>query len=173
MIARKNKYKHSNMKRNMKMTKTILCGAAVAAFITNQTVGADNLAAAAAVASASVHRLVVASPHGLEEFPWLLRSPSVQADARQKSEAVLAAIEKNKALAASPRVREQFPELARAGWSSTDVSLRPDSAFTPPAEVIKNRALVASPRVKEQYPALARGHTTEPAEKPLQVAPLK
>jgi len=43
----------------------------------------DNLAAAAAKASALVNRPIVASPHGLEEFPWLLRGISPQAEPSQ------------------------------------------------------------------------------------------
>lgn len=159
---------------DMKMTKRILFSATVVTtFALNQHVQADNLAAAAATASASVHRLVVASPHGLEEFPWLLRSPSVQVAGQEKSAAVLVAIEKNKAFAASPRVLEQFPELARAGWASTDVSSKRAAAFAAPDEVIKNRALAASPRMKEEFPSLARSYTPQPVEKPVQVAPLK
>jgi hypothetical protein len=38
----------------------------------------DNLAAAAAKASALVNRPIAASPHALEEFPWLLRGYSLQ-----------------------------------------------------------------------------------------------
>jgi hypothetical protein len=41
------------------------------------------------------------------------------------------------------------------------------------ATVMKNHALAASPRMIEQFPELARGYTSQPTEKPLQVAPLK
>jgi hypothetical protein len=41
----------------------------------------NNLGAVAGEASAFVNRPVVASPHGLEEFPWLLRGSSPQAEA--------------------------------------------------------------------------------------------
>ncbi len=162
------------MRSNMKTTKTLLFGVAVAATVaTTQNVRADNLASAAAAASATVHRLIVASPHGLEEFPWLLREPSPQIHAAARSESVLANIKKNRAFAASPRVREQFPELDRGGWSSTGVPSKPANAFTPPEQVLKNRAWAASPRVKEEYPWLARGYAAPPVEKSIQVAPLK
>jgi hypothetical protein len=157
----------------MKISKPLLLSATVIAVAMGQNLQATNLASAAALASASVHRSIVASPHGLEEFPWLLREASARAETKASSVSVLSTIKQNRALAASPRMREQFPELARGGWSSTDVSSKPATAFTPPEQVIKNRALAASPRMKEQYPALARGYTPQPAEKPLQVAPLK
>lgn len=159
-----------NTKINMKTSKSLLLSATVIALAMGKNLQATNLASAAALASASVHRPIIASPHGLEEFPWLLREASPQAETKPSSVSALSTIKKNRALAASPRMREQFPELARAGWSSPDGSSRPVTAFTPPDEVVKNRALAASPRMKEQYPALARGYTTEP---PLQVAPLK
>jgi hypothetical protein len=156
----------------MKLTKTIfLVAAVVTTLALNQSVQANNLAAASAVASASVHRFIVASPHGLEEFPWLLREPSAQKGGRQKSEAAIAAIKKNRAFATSPRVREQFPELARAEWSSTDVSSKRATAFSPPAQVMKNRALANSPRMKEEFPALARGYAARQDE--TSIAPLK
>jgi hypothetical protein len=45
----------------------------IAAFGLNTNARADNLAAAAAKAFALVNRPIAASPHALEEFPWLLR----------------------------------------------------------------------------------------------------
>lgn len=157
----------------MKTSKSLLLSATVIGFTMGQNLPATNFSSAAALASASVNRLIVGSPHGLEEFPWLLREASPRAETNASSVSALSKIKKNRALAASPRMREQFPELARAEWSSTDVSSKPATALIPPDEVVKNRALAASPRMKEQYPALARGYTTEPTEKPLQVAPLK
>lgn len=158
----------------MKTTKALLVGVAVAAtVVTNQNVRADNLAAAAASASASVHRLVLASPHALEEFPWLLRGPAAQTDTAARQAKVLADLKKNPAFAASPRVREQFPELDRAGWASTVASSQGEVAHSRLSSEFKNRAWIASPRVKEQYPWLARGYTTAPTETPVQVAPLK
>jgi len=163
------------MKINMKMTKSLLFGVAVAATVaTNQNVRADDLASAAAAASASVHRIVVASPHALEEFPWLLRGPAPQVNTAARSEHVLAEIKKNSAFAASPRVREQYPELDRAGGQATVASAKAGTRESQFESVLKNRAWAASPRVKEEYPWLARGYTAPPVEeKPVQVAPLK
>jgi hypothetical protein len=45
----------------------------------------DNLAAAAAKASALVNRPIDASPHGLEEFPWILWGFSAPTQARHVS----------------------------------------------------------------------------------------
>ena len=162
------------MRSNMKTTKAFIFGATVAAaFVTTQNLQATNLADASALASASVHRLIVASPHGLEEFPWLLREASPRTETKAGSQTVLSAIRKNHALAASPRMREEFPELARTGGASTGVSSKPAALFGAPDHVLKNRALATSPRMKEEFPSLARGYAPQPAEKPLQVAPLK
>ena len=159
---------------NMKMTKTFLLGTALVTIgAANQSVRANNLAAASALASASVHRLVVASPHGLEEFPWLLREPSPRIRTKVRSNAVLSTIQKNRALAASPRTREVFPELARAGWSATDTSSQLPAGMTRLDRVFKNRALAASPRMKEDFPALARGYAAQAAEKSSETAPLE
>ena len=159
----------------MKTSKKFLFGVVVAAtVVTNQNLLADNLARAAALASASTHRLIVASPHALEEFPWLLREPSPQRDNTARHERVLSIIKKNSAFAASPRVREQFPELDRVGWQSTVASANAGAGERQLPSVLKNRAWAASPRVKEEYPWLARGYTAPPVEeKPVQVAPLK
>jgi hypothetical protein len=60
----------------MKTSKLLfLGGSAVAVLAFGAIARADNLAAAAAQASESVNRPIVASPHALEEFPWLLRGP--------------------------------------------------------------------------------------------------
>ena len=158
----------------MKMPKTFLLGTALVTIVAaNQSVRANNLAAASALASASVHRLVVASPHGLEEFPLLLREPSARSEAKVSSGAVLSAIRENRALAASPRMREVFPELARAGWSATDTSSKLPAGMTQLDRVLKNWALAASPRMKEEFPTLARGYAAQSAEKSSETAPLK
>src|SRR5260370_11098561 len=61
----------------MKTTRTLLFGsAAVAAFALNTNLQADDLAAAAAKASAVVNRPIAASPHALDEFPWVQRGDS-------------------------------------------------------------------------------------------------
>jgi hypothetical protein len=72
----------------MKTTRTLLfASAAIAAFALNTNVRADDLAAAAAKASAVVNRPIVASPHGLEEFPWLLQGYSPQTAAKNPTQA--------------------------------------------------------------------------------------
>jgi len=162
------------MKLNMKTTKRILLSATiVATFIATWNLRADNLAQAAALASASTHRLIPASPHGLEEFLWMAREPGRQVDAKTRSEGNLASIKKNSALAASPRIREEFPELARAGEAEWLAAHKKNVGPSPLEEVLKNRALAASPRMKEQFPELARGSIATPAEAPVQIAPLK
>ena len=158
----------------MKITKTFLLGTALVTIVAaNQSVRANNLTEASALASASVHRLVVASPHGLEEFPWLLREPSLRSETTVRSNAVLSTIQKNRALAASPRMREVFPELALAEWSATGMSARPPAGMTQLDRVLKNRALASSPRMKEEFPALARGYAAQAAEKSSETGPLK
>ena len=57
----------------MKKTKSTLSAAIGAAFTISTKVSADDLAAAAARASAYVNRPIGATPHALEEFPWALR----------------------------------------------------------------------------------------------------
>jgi hypothetical protein len=158
---------------NMKTTRPILLAAAiVATFAATQSLLADNLAGAAASASASTHRLIVASPHGLEEFPWLLRE-ELPNQVTVRPWGLPAEIVRNKALAASPRIREEFPELARAGEAEVLASSRRNVGPNPLQEILKNRALAASPRVKEQFPELARGDFTETNRAPVQIAPLK
>jgi hypothetical protein len=158
----------------MKIRTPILFGAIiVATLVTTQNLRADDLAHAAALASASTHRLIAASPHALEEFPWLLREPSPQTDPAVLSERALSAIKKNSAFAASPRVREQYAELDRSGWQSTIATAKTGGRERQLPSALKNRAWAASPRVKEEYPWLARGYSAPPTENPIQVAPLK
>lgn len=155
------------------MTKTFLFGAALVATVaTNQNVQADNLAAAAAKASALVHRPIDASPHGLEAFSWL-RWSSPPSETKVRSESVLSIIQKNRAFANSPRMREQFPELARAEQPSTVASSAASNGKSEFDQVIKNRALVNSPRMRETFPQLTRGYTFPPAKDSIDVAPLK
>jgi hypothetical protein len=158
---------------NMKTRIPILLGAAIVATLSaTQNLRADNLARASATASASTHRLIVASPHGLEEFPWLLRGELPNQE-MVRSRGLPAELVKNKALAASPRMREQFPELALAGEAEWLASHPRDARRSPLEEVLKNRAWAASPRVKEQFPELARGDFAETSRAPVQIAPLK
>ena len=148
-------------------------GAVVAALATNQNVQADNLAAAAAKASALVNRPIDASPHGLEAFSWLRWPSSPPTETKVRSESVLSTIKKNRALANSPRMREQFPELARAEQPSTVASSKTSVGKSEFDQVIQNRALVNSPRMREKFPQLTRGYTSPLAKDSLEVAPLK
>ena len=158
----------------MKTSRTLLFSVVVAAtVVTNQNLRADNLARAATLASASTHRLIMASPHALEEFPWLLREPPPQTDNTAHYERVLSTIKKNSAYAASPRVREQYPQLDRSGSQSTVAAAKAGGGERQLPPALKNRAWAASPRVKEEYPWLARGYSAPPTENPIQVAPLK
>jgi hypothetical protein len=161
------------MGKEMKNLNKILLGATiVTTFALTQSLRADNLAHASALASASTHRLIIASPHGLEEFPWLLREePPNQVTVRSRG--LPPEIVGNRALAASPRIREEFPELARAGEAELLASPKRNTGPSPLEEVLKNRALAASPRMKEQFPELARGDLAQPGRAPVQLAPLK
>lgn len=110
----------------MKTTKAMLFGAAViAAFTPTKNVRADNLAKAAAKASALVNRPIAASPHALEEFPWLLRGyqppgavrpPVRDSEIYHNNLAVAAAKASalvNRPILASPHGLEEFPLLLR------------------------------------------------------------
>lgn len=109
----------------MKTTKTLLFGAAVVAALAPSTnVRADNVADAAAKASASVNRQIAASPHALEEFPWLLRgySPPVVRQPAQNAEtypdnfaaaAARVSASVNRQIVASPHGLEEYPWLLR------------------------------------------------------------
>jgi hypothetical protein len=157
----------------MKITKPILLSATIVATLaTSQSLRADNLARASALASASTYRLIVASPHGLEEFPWLLREELPKQEPLRPW-GLPSEIVRNKALAASPRMREQFPQLTLAGEAEWLAARQRHAGPSPLEEVLKNRALAASPRVKEQFPELARGDFTETNRAPFQIAPLK
>jgi hypothetical protein len=159
----------------MKITKTLLLGAVVAtaASAINQNVRADDLASAAALASASVNRLILASPHGLEEYTWLMREAQPRTETTAGSESVVSSIKKNRALAASPRMIEQFPELARFGQPLMVAASKQGTRTTPLDRVIRNRALAASPRMKEEFPALARGYPIQSEKESFELAPVK
>jgi hypothetical protein len=110
----------------MKTTKALLYGSAViAALAACINVPAHNLAAAAAKASKLVNRPIAASPHALEEFPWLLRGDSPQIRVRHPPQepktypnnlaafAAQASKLVNRPIAASPHALEEFPWLLR------------------------------------------------------------
>ena len=178
----------------MKMTKVLLFGVAVAASVATQTARGDNLAAAAASASASVNRLVLGSPHSLEEFPWLVRGHSQPPGAAGPAQNVraypnnLAAVAArasalvNRPVLASPHELEAFPSLLQgyspptgAGEPAQDTESYPDNlaALAAKASELVNRPVAASPHALEGFPGLMRGAAEPSTESPIQLAPLK
>jgi len=156
----------------MNIKSTFSLGVAVVVFASTPAVQATDLSAAATEASALVNRLIFASPHELESFPWLLRQSLPPTDTTVVSESALATIRKNRALTSSPRMKEQFPELSRAAQPSAPVrSTAP--GLSKLDRIIKNQALASSPRMKEEFPELARGSTSQPTEDAFVVAPVK
>jgi len=139
-------------------TRTLPTGsAAITAFVLNTNVRADDLAAAAAKASALVNRPFIGSPHALEEFPWLLRGyppPPVVRHPVQDSESypgdLAAAAAKasalvNRPIVASPHGLEEFPWLLQ-GYSPQTAAKhptlvgRPSSTNAPavPPQTVRN-----------------------------------
>jgi hypothetical protein len=166
-------------KRNTKGTKALLIGAAVIAALAARTnVRADDLAAAAAKASELVNRPIAASPHALEEFPWLLRDasppiiverpaqttetyPGNLAAAAAKASALV-----NRTIVPSPHGLEEFSSL-RQGHPPQIAVRHPAQEFkTYPgdfaaaaakASTVVKRSVVASPHGLEEFPWLLRG----------------
>ena len=173
----------------MKTTKTttlLFSSAAVAAFALNINVRADNLAAAAAKASALVNRPIAASPHALEEFPSLLRGDSTPPEVRHPAQnpqtypdnlggkAAKASALVHRPIAASPHALEEFPWLLRGYPPPTEVShpvqvpeTYPDNlaAAAAKASALVNRPIVASPHGLEEFPWLLRGYSPQTAAK--------
>ena len=129
----------------------ILGAAAVAAaFFSTQTVRAEDLTFAADAASKIRKGPVLATPHDLEEFPWLTRPRVPQLKIGQRHTAVPDVIRNNKALANSARVREDYPALTRIEQppkSGESAQLR---------KVRQNSALANSSRVREEFPQIQR-----------------
>lgn len=149
----------------MKITKTLLLGAVTAAaFITNQ-----NLQAAYFSPSDLSNRAVAASPRAKEQFPWLTRQLSSPAQPATNAKSALSAVKENRSLATSPRMLERFPELARAGQPVAVVSGYSVSGASAFAKAMNNRSFATSPRMLE----LAHAYGFQPAEKPVEAAPLK
>ena len=143
---------HENTKLAMRTKALFILGvAAVAAVIfTTPTVQADDLSAAADAASKITKGPVLASPHYLEDFPWLTRPGGPQLKIGQRFPAAPDTIRNNQALAHSPRVREDYPALTRVEQplkSGESAQLK---------EVRQNAALANSPRVREDFPELQR-----------------
>ena len=163
----------------MKNIKTILFGAAVvAAFAPSRNLEADNLAEAAAKASALVNRPIAASPHALEEFPWLLRGYPPPVVARYGPQrrgtypdnfggtATEASALVNRPIAASPHALEEFPWLLRGypppaviRQQSRNSATYPDNLAEAAAKASAsvNRSVPASPHALEEFPRLLRG----------------
>jgi hypothetical protein len=165
----------------MKTTRTLLFGAAaVAAFALN--VRADDLAAAAAKASALVNRPIAASPHALEEFPWVQRGGSPPTEVRHPAQtngiypdnfagnAAKASALVNRPIVASPHGFEEFPWLLR-GYPPPPVVRRPtQNPETYPGDLAaaaaKASALVNRPIVKNPTQAGRAASTDAPALPP-------
>jgi hypothetical protein len=162
-------------------TRTLLFGsAAITAFVLNTNVRADDLAAAAAKASAAVNRPIAASPHALEEFPWVQRGGSLSTEVRHPVEtnrtypenfaspAAKASALVNRPIVASPHGLEEFPWLLRGGSPPFEVRHpAPDpqtypgnlAAAAAKASALVNRPIVASPHGLEEFPWLQRGYS--------------
>lgn len=145
--------KITNYKMTMKTKTLSMLGsvAVAAAFFSTQTVRAQDLTTAADAASNIRKGPVLATPHDLEEFPWLTRPGLPQLKIGRRYPAVPDAIRNNQALNNSPRVREEYPALTRVEQppnSGESARLR---------QVRQNAALANSPRVREEFPELQRG----------------
>jgi len=171
----------------MKTTRTLLFGSAVvAAFALNTNVRADDLAAAAAKASAVVNRPIAASPHALEEFPWVQRGGSPPTEVRHLAEtngtypdnfagqAAKGSAVVNRPIAGSPHALEEFPWLLRGASPPTKVNHPVQAPETYPANLaasaakasaLVNRSIVASPHGLEEFPWLLRGYSPQTAAK--------
>jgi hypothetical protein len=129
---------------------SVLGKAAIAAAVfLDQALRADDLFAEAEAASKIKGGPVMASPHGLEEYPWLTRSVA-QFTFNLGFPAVPEAIKNNRALANNPRVREEYPALTRVEQPAKigeSAQLR---------KVRQNAALANSPRMREDFPELQR-----------------
>jgi len=177
--------KHSKPK--MKTTRTLLFGSAVvAAFALNANVRADDLAAAAAKASAVVNRPIAASPHALEEFPWVQRGGSPPTEVRRPAQnpqtypdnlagqAAKASALVNRPIGAIPHALEEFPWLLRGAPPPPEVNYPVQAPETYPANLaaaaakasaLVNRHIDASPHGLEEFPWLLRGYSPQTAAK--------
>lgn len=166
---------------------------AAAVLVFGEIARADNLAAAAAKASRLVNRPIAASPHALEEFPWLLRGPTPPTAARGEAAelnastyphnypdnfaatAARASALVNRPIAATPHGVEEFPWLLREptpvaeamGGTAEQIESTennkgyPDNlaAAAAKASALVNRPVFASPHALEEFPALLRANS--------------
>jgi hypothetical protein len=171
----------------MKTTRTLLfASAAIAAFALNTNVRADDLAAAGGKASAVVNRPIAASPHALEEFPWVQRGGAPPTEVRRPAEtngtypdnfagpAAKASALVNRPIVASPHGLEEFPWLLRSGSPPIEVRHPVQDPQTYPgnlaaaankASALVNRPIVASPHGLEEFPWLLQGYSPQTAVK--------
>jgi hypothetical protein len=168
---------------DMKTKIILIFGAALgAAFTVNTNVRADNLADAAAKASAYVNRPIAASPHALEEFPWALRGYPQPVRAAEPAQAyptdlataaARASAYVNRPIAANPHALEEFPWALR-GYPAPIRATEPVQAYPTDlataaarASAFVNRPIAASPHALEEFPWALRGfpaptRSTEP-----------
>lgn len=149
----------------MKINKTLLLGAAVAAALAaNQTLRADFSP------SDLSNKAVASSPRAREQFPWLAWQGWTRS---ARAEGIPDAVRRNSALAASPRMRELYPELARGGQNSTIAPERSGKGDSQLAVVTSNQALAHSPRMLEQFPELKLRYLDGTTGPTFEVAPIK
>jgi len=154
----------------MKTKRTLIVGSvAIAAFGLNANARADNLAAAAAKASALVNRPIAASPHGLEEFPELLRGYSPPAEVKHPATntttypnnlaaaAAQASALVNRPIAASPHALEEFPWLLRGYRPQTKVRHQVKNNGTDPDNLAGAAAKVPAEVNRPIVPSTHRG----------------
>jgi hypothetical protein len=154
----------------MKTTKNLLFGAAViAALAVRMNVRADDLAAAAAKASALVNRPIAASPHGLEEFPWLLRGASPPFPLRHPAPTISTNFENfataaakasalvNRPIAASPHGLEEFPWLLRGASPPVGVGRPAQTSHTNSVNQTAGATQTAPPINRGILPSTHRG----------------
>ena len=153
----------------MKITKTLLLGAVVAAALS----GNETLRAADFTPSDLSNKAVASSPRAREQFPWLAWQGWPQTASSPRAEGVPASIKQNLAFASSPRMREQFPELARAGSQTTVAARQTSGGESQLAAVLKNRALARSPRMLEKFPELKLRYLDGSTSPAFEIAPLK
>src|SRR5215813_9302105 len=113
----------------MKRIRALLYGTAVVVVLASRAnVRADNLAEAAAKASALVKRPIAASPHALEEFPWLLREAYADnlAVAAHEAPALV-----KRPIVTSPHGLEEFPWLLRGSWPQTPATGQAKNPLNP------------------------------------------
>src|SRR5262249_22280075 len=133
------------------------------------SVRADDLAAAAAKASALVNRPIAASPHALEEFPWLLRGASPPfpsghpaltistnfenfATAAAKASALV-----NRPIAASPHALEEFPWVLRSASPPVGVGRPAQTVQTNSENQVAGASRIAPPINRGILPSTHRG----------------